>query len=237
MIPKIIHLCWFSNSAYPVEIKVCLNTWKRILPDYEVRVWDYAAAKSIGSAYIDEALSAKKWAFAADAVRFYAVYKEGGVYMDSDIFIHKRFDTIIPQKGFATFNECTKPDQKEFGLQAAFFMGEKGNSFCKEVFNDYNGRHFIKEDGSFDQTISPYVMGRIAKTKGFVCEDKEQRLSEDIIIYPTYYLSPTKHYNHHPEAFGVHYIYGNWRKRKFGRKVERNIKHIYRVIRYALFKK
>lgn len=24
MIPKIIHLCWFSNDPFPVEIKVCL---------------------------------------------------------------------------------------------------------------------------------------------------------------------------------------------------------------------
>nr|DAO49701.1 MAG TPA: glycosyltransferase family protein [Caudoviricetes sp.] len=31
MIPKIIHLCWFSNDPFPVEIKVCLDTWKRIL--------------------------------------------------------------------------------------------------------------------------------------------------------------------------------------------------------------
>lgn len=25
MIPKIIHLCWFSNDPFPVEIKVCLE--------------------------------------------------------------------------------------------------------------------------------------------------------------------------------------------------------------------
>ena len=78
MIPKVIHLCWFSNDPYPVEIKVCLDTWKCLMPDYVVKVWDYAAAKSIGCAFIDEALEARKWAFAADVVRFYAVYKEGG---------------------------------------------------------------------------------------------------------------------------------------------------------------
>lgn len=237
MIPKIIHLCWFSDSPYPVEIKVCLDTWKKILPDYNIRLWNYADALSIGSTYINEALSAKKWAFAADAVRFYAVYKEGGVYMDSDIYLKKRFDHLIPEHGFATFNECTNQGLKEFGLQAAFFMGEKDNKFCKEVFDYYNSRHFIKDDGTFDQTISPYVVSRIAKTKGFVCEDREQHLEDNIIIYPTYHLSPSRHYNHHSEAFGIHYIYGNWRKRKFGRRLERNIKHFFRVIRYALFKK
>ena len=92
MIPKLIHLCWFSNDPYPVEIKVCLDSWKRIIPDYEIKLWGYKEAKAIGCPFIDEALEAHKWAFAADAVRFYAVYVHGGVYMDSDIFLYKRFD-------------------------------------------------------------------------------------------------------------------------------------------------
>lgn len=80
MIPKIIHLCWFSNDPFPVEIKVCLDTWKRILPDFQVKHWTYQDAKAIGCRFINEALEAKKWAFAADAVRFYAIYNEGGIY-------------------------------------------------------------------------------------------------------------------------------------------------------------
>lgn len=105
MIPKVIHLCWFSDDPFPVEIKICLASWKRILPDYTVRRWTYADAMAIGCDFIAEALHAKKWAFAADAVRFYAIYKEGGIYMDSDMLVEKRFDSFIPQHGFATFNE------------------------------------------------------------------------------------------------------------------------------------
>lgn len=70
MIPKIIHLCWFSDEPFPVEIKICLETWKRVLPDFKVRRWTYQDAKAIGCQFIDEALEAKKWAFAADVVRF-----------------------------------------------------------------------------------------------------------------------------------------------------------------------
>lgn len=57
MIPKIIHLCWFSNDPFPVEIKVCLDTWKRILPDFQVKHWTYQDAKAIGCQFINEALS------------------------------------------------------------------------------------------------------------------------------------------------------------------------------------
>ena len=83
MIPTVIHLCWFSDDPFPVEIKICLASWKRILPDYTVRRWTYADAMAIGCDFIAEALHAKKWAFAADAVRFYAIYKEGGISMES----------------------------------------------------------------------------------------------------------------------------------------------------------
>ena len=238
MIPKTIHLCWFSGEEFPVEIKVCLDTWKKILPEYKIRVWNYNDASSIGNKFINEALSLKNWAFAADVVRFYAVYKEGGIYMDSDIFLHKRFDSLIPEHGFATFNECTKEGDTDFGLQAAFFMGEKENAFCKEMFDYYDSNHFINADGSTNETICPFIMRDIAKKMGYVCEDRLQILENcNTVIYPTKFLSPSRHYNHHPDAIGVHYIYGNWRKRKLGRKIERAIKHYINAIKYYLFKK
>ena len=162
MVPKIIHLCWFSDDPYPVEIKICLKSWERVLPDYKVRVWNYADAQSIGCRFIDEALAAKKWAFAADVVRFYAIYKEGGVYMDSDILVERRFDSFIPEKGFVSFNEYAG---EEIRLQAAFLIGEKGNRYCKDMFDYYNQRPFLLPDGSFDIKISPVIMVEIAQSR------------------------------------------------------------------------
>ena len=233
MTPKLIHLCWFSNDPYPVEIKVCLDTWKRLMPDYVVKVWDYAAAKSIGCAFIDEALEARKWAFAADVVRFYAVYKEGGIYMDSDIYLHRRFDEILPEDGFATFNE---KDKEEFGLQAAFFMGTAGNAFCQKMFEYYQNRHFKNPDGSFNDTISPYTMSAVAKSFGWQMKDEKQ-VMPDLTVYPTHLVAPNNHYPVDSDTIGVHRVAGSWRKRKLGRFLEIKIKHLWHVVKYALFKK
>lgn len=238
MVPKIIHLCWFGDKTYPLEVKVCIASWKRLLPDYQIRVWTYEDARAIGCRFIDQALSMKKWPFAADGVRFYAVYHEGGVYMDSDIFLRKRFDRFVPKEGegCTTFNECWMEQPDDFGLQAAFFIGEKGNSFCKEVFEYYRTHDFVHPDGSFDQTISPMIMKEIAMKRGYVCREEEQHL-EGLTVYPTFWLSPCNHYNHSPEAFGVHRLYGSWRTHKLGRKMERAVKHICNAIRYYLFKR
>lgn len=235
MIPKIIHLCWFSNDPFPVEIKICLDSWKRVLPDYEVRRWTYEDAKAIGCRFIDEALAARKWAFAADVVRFYAVYKEGGVYMDSDILIKKRFDRFIPEHGFATFHEHIG---QQLQLQAAFLMGEKGNAYCKAVFDYYNLRPFLKPDGTYDLTISPVVMLDMASARGYKPEDTEQYLEDDVVIYPGYYLTPcNRGVEVHPDAFALHTIYGSWRTRKLGRRIELYVKHLFKVCRYLLLRR
>ena len=233
MPPKIIQVCWFSKDPYPLEIKICLASWKRVLPDYKVRVWTYEDAKAIGCKYIDQALSVRKWAFAADVVRFYAVYKEGGVYMDSDIYLRKRFDQFIPETGCATFNERWEEGETDCGIQAAFFIGSKGNDFCKEVFEYYQTRDFIRSDGSLDQTVSPYIMRSIAERRGYVCKEEEQHL-KGIDIYPTHWLSPRSRFKHSPDAFGEHRVYGSWRNHKFGRKLERSFKHFCNAVKFYL---
>ena len=230
MIPKVIHLCLFSDDPFPVEIKICLVSWKRVLPDYKIKCWTYVDAQAIGCRYINEALAAKKWAFAADAIRFYAIYKEGGVYMDSDMLIEKRFDSFIPEHGFVSFNE----NMGTILLQAAFLIGEKGNQYCKDVFEYYNQRPFLQPDGSFDMKISPVVMVEIARKKGYRAEDVEQYLEDDIVIYPSCFVSPSKKLKSR-KAFAHHQVYGSWRKHKFGRKLERWMKHVILLTRYTLF--
>ncbi|MDE6317593.1 MAG: glycosyltransferase [Muribaculaceae bacterium] len=232
MIPKKIHLCWFGGRNFPVEIKMCLESWAKVLPDYEIRLWNARDARAIGCQYIDEALDAGKWAFAADAVRFYAVWKEGGIYMDSDIMLTKRFDRYIPERGFATVHEHIGDNLQ---IQAAFFMGEKDNAFCREMFAYYDSRPFKKRDGSFDQTISPLVMKDCARRMGWKENDSLQILDNNTVVYPGYLVTPRNSgVEVHTEAFAHHRIYGSWRKRKLGRRLELGAKHLLATCRYYL---
>lgn len=230
MTPKIIHLCWFSNDPYPIEIQACLNSWHRLLPDYKIQLWDYKAASSIGSPFIDEALKRHRWSYAADAVRFYAVWKYGGIYMDSDIFLRRRFDEIIPEEGCATFNEYFPDHDGRSALQAAFFIGSKGNEFCKRVFDHYNNIEY-------SETISPYIMAEIAeKDFGYKNEDTEQHL-DGLTVYPSRLLTPSKRFKVDKDSIGVHWIYGSWRHRKFGRRIELGIKHAIFWVKFTIFRR
>ena len=234
MVPKIIHLCWFSNDPYPIEIKICLDTWHRLLPDYKVKVWNYQMARSIGISFINEALEERRWAFASDVVRFYAVWKEGGVYMDSDILLLKRFDDFIPDEGFSTFIEDVREGGTARRLQAAFFSGSPGNTFCKDMLDYYRKRHYRNADGTQDNTISPMIMGDVAARYGFKAEDVEQTLDGGIHIYPTHFLAPKKNYPIDGDTIGQHRIYGSWRKRKLGRRIEIAVSRWWFVTKYRL---
>lgn len=232
MIPKKIHLCWFGGGNFPVEIKICLESWLKILPDYEIRLWNARDARAIGCQYIDEALDAGKWAFAADAVRFYAVWKEGGIYMDADIMLTKRFDRYIPERGFAAVHENLDGNLQ---LQPAFFIGEKGNAFCREMFAYYDSRTFNKRDGSYDETVSATVMRDIATRMGWKEDDRLQILDNETVIYPGHLVTP-RHYDMdvHPDAFACHRIYGSWRKRSIGQRIIQKSRNLLATLRYNL---
>ncbi len=89
MIPKIIHYCWLSSEPYPEKIQNCIDSWKKILPDYEIKLWNMNNFDINSIDFVKEACSVKKWAFASDYIRLYALYNYGGIYLDSDVLIKK----------------------------------------------------------------------------------------------------------------------------------------------------
>ena len=66
MIPKVIHYCWLSGEPLPTEIKECIRSWKRKLPDYKLRLWTQDSLDISSVPFVFEAIKEKKWAFACD---------------------------------------------------------------------------------------------------------------------------------------------------------------------------
>lgn len=112
MIPKVIHWCWLSGEPYPSEIRRCMDSWRKVLKGYEFKLWDINAAKAIGAPWVEVAIKERKWAFAADYIRLWALYSEGGVYLDVDVEVVKDFSTL---------------------LDGPLMLGEEGGSGCIEA--------------------------------------------------------------------------------------------------------
>lgn len=148
MIPKIIHLCWLSGDPYPPEIQLCLDTWKKYLPEYEVWVWDTKRFDINSTVWTKQAFEAKKYAFAADYIRLYALYHYGGIYLDSDVIVYKKFDDLLALPYFIGHDQIR-------AFEAAVIGCEAGCLWVKDMLDSYQGKSFVKEDGSIDTLTLP----------------------------------------------------------------------------------
>ena len=178
MIPKKIHYCWLSGDEFPESIKKYMNTWKEFLPDYEFILWDTNRFPLEKSKWVKQAFESKKYAFAADYIRLYAVYNEGGIYMDTDIEVVKSFDPLLHLPYFlgSEGNEI---------IEAGIFGAEKGAEWLKPCIDYYNDKSFIKEDGSFDTWTLPRIMnGEIEKLRTIRMLHKPNPSREDFTNNP-----------------------------------------------------
>lgn len=95
MIPKIVHYCWLSEEPFPKIVKKCIETWHKILPDYDFMLWDLNRFPLDKCKWVKQAYQAKKYAFAADYIRLYALYHYGGIYLDTDVQVLKSYNDLL----------------------------------------------------------------------------------------------------------------------------------------------
>lgn len=192
-IPKIIHFCWFSNDKYPHLVKQCIKSWKRIIPDYEFRLWDSTSFNFDSVPYVKQAYENRQWAFVSDYIRLYALYNIGGIYLDSDVLVRNRFDDWH-EYNFFTGIETRDPEHSNFWIEAAIMGSEKENPFIKEALNYYNSTPFVKEDGSLDKTPAPDILTELfIKHYGWDRKNKTQIFQDKIIVFGNEFITNSQY--------------------------------------------
>lgn len=59
MIPKIIHFVWLGGGKYPPPVQDCINSWKKIMPDYTIKRWDETTFDIDSVPWVKEAIQLK----------------------------------------------------------------------------------------------------------------------------------------------------------------------------------
>ena len=214
MIPKTIHYCWISGDPFPEKIQKCYDSWKRVLPDYEIVVWDYQKAHVIGSKWVDQAIETKKYAFVADFIRFYALYYYGGIYLDSDVEILKSFDDLLCLRYF-----IGKEKDSRGGIEAAIIGAEKGLDWIKTCLDYYNNRPFIDWFGDLQIIELPFVMrqGLERKYKLINCDGLNDWVDKEdyICLFPSDWFSPkswlTFDIHTTNQTYCIHHFSASWK--------------------------
>lgn len=249
-IPKVIHLCWFSGDEYPNEIQMCISSWAKNLHDYKIKIWTKEMALNSNIPYVKEAISVKKWAFAADVIRLYALYNEGGIYMDSDIAVRQRFDDFMTNE-LVLFQEyhsfLVKKSKRNnldingynlnigqsvdgIGIQAAFMMSIPKHPFIKTLLKHYEDRHFINKNGRLDtDIIAPAVYAGYAEKLGYRYADEIQHLN-NITIYPSKHIAGS-YFEIYDESIALHCCSHSWYDPNTTLKIKNYIKSLLNKIR------
>jgi len=232
MIPKKIHYCWLSGEDIPLTIQMCIDSWKEIMPDYDIILWDKNRFNIQSAAFAEEACKVKKWAFAADYIRAYALYTEGGIYMDSDVLVKKKFDQFLEYDFFTSVVYHT-PTIKErntldllnedgsskipfthkpgFGIQAAVLGSIKGHPYLKDCLEYYGDKHFILNDGSFfNKIVASDIYAMIAERSGFKYKNELQRLDGNMAIMPSEIFAGNMA-EVTDNTYAIHFCAGSWR--------------------------
>ena len=159
MIPKMIHYCWFGPKPYPKLVIKCIETWKRHLPEYEIFLWNESNSP-MEVPFVREAYEAKKYAFVADYVRFWALYNYGGIYMDTDMFVIRSLDNLLENSCFFGWE-----NSEQTAISCGIIATLKGDLFIGKILETYYNLHFKEEN--IDKLVVPRLLTAVYNENKF----------------------------------------------------------------------
>lgn len=215
MIPKIIHYCWLSNDPIPESLQKCMDSWKSVLPNYEWVHWNFDRFPKKRSKWVSQAFDNKKYAFAADYIRLFALYHYGGIYLDMDVEVLKPFDELLCLREMVCFE-----NSKDGRLEMAAFGVEKGANWVKDCLDYYNERSFIKENGAFDTKVLPGIIKDCLLQNGYLLkpvmsvDEAKKCKGKEIPVFPYQFFSPKSYATGKIEqsdmTYSIHHFAGSW---------------------------
>ena len=221
MIPKIIHYCWFGRGEKPELAVKCIESWKKYLPDYELKEWNEDNFDISQNQYVREAYENRKFAFVTDYVRLYAIYTEGGVYMDTDVEVVDGFDKFLHHHAFSGF-------ETDGNVPTGMMAAEKGSVWAKDLLTQYQNRVFVQPDGSFDMTTNTTVITNYMLGKGLVLNNQYQDFPGLCTMYPADFFCPKDHRTGKikcsKNTVCIHHFAGSWLEHSFWNDIRHNSK-------------
>ena len=204
MIPKKIHYCWFGGKPLPNSCKKMISTWKKHLPEYEIRLWDETSFDIASSDFVRAAYQAGKFAFVSDYVRLCALKQYGGIYLDTDVEVIRSFDPLLRGRGAVFGFESGEK------VMTAFMAARPEHPIIHAFLSCYEGRVF----DAAEPEPNTVLLTEVLKQWGLVPDNTMQLLDDDTVVFPLDYfqaydfskalLCVTEH------TCTIHRCFGSW---------------------------
>lgn len=204
----------------------CIDSWKRYLPDYEIKEWNEENFDINVIPYTREAYTAKKYAFVSDYARFWILYNFGGVYFDTDVELIRPLDHIIEKGAFmgreagAYFEGLIGQGGRGLGVAPGLGLGaEAGMAIYRELLDCYSGVSFINSDGSLNTKTIVFYTTEVLCRKGLSSNNGTIETIDGINVYPADYFCPMDHTRGcqlkiTPNTVSIHHYDSSWNDHK-----------------------
>lgn len=202
MIPKIIHYCWFGSNPIPKSLKKYLETWEKFCPSYKIKLWNENNFDVDQHLFSQTAYAHKKFAYVSDYVRAYALFHEGGIYLDTDVELKASLDQFLQHEAFTGFEAVSMPF-------TAVWAAISGHSLTKKVLMYYNDRTYTPCQEPNTQFISKILVDDFGINAGKNTLQVGDDGKNTIHIYPAEYFCLDILPN-----FATHHFEGSWLKSK-----------------------
>ncbi|MFQ7259039.1 glycosyltransferase family 32 protein [Intestinibacter bartlettii] len=217
-IPKIIHSFWFSGEPKADSYQRCIDSWIKMLPDYEIIEWNMDNYDWHKHPFVKKAVELKAWAFASDYARLDVLNEIGGIYMDADVEVFRKFDDLLGNNAILSFSNCIQID-------LAFMASKKNNSLIKNLLDIYNNIEIPYDRKLFTKYFQPALIRETLVENGIRMDGSLQR-TKDVTVFPNKFFMPQdfilfRDYDKTQHTYCVHYDNFGW---SFSKDNKRNKK-------------
>lgn len=206
MIPKTIHYIWLGTKPKNKLTEVCINTWKRKLPEYEIVEWNETNIDlkklCLENTFLKKCVKLKLWAFVSDYLRLWILSNYGGIYLDTDVEVVKNFDSLLDQHIFMGYEDGGY-------IGTAVIGAEKGNNLIERLLQFYE-----KDIWNVNFINNPIIFKYLM--------EKEPEIFAQCNIYPQNFFSPYQcetefdEQIEKKETYTIHWYTQNWNMSRKG---------------------
>ena len=212
IIPKIIHYCWFGRNPLPESAKKCIASWRKYLPDYEIKEWNEDNFNVNIIPYTRDAYQAKKYAFVSDYARFWILFHYGGVYFDTDVEVIKPLDDLLEDGAFMGWE--TPSSDGAYKIAPGLGLAAPAQfPLYKEILGGFERLDFHLANGGLNPYSMIPMVTDILSRKGLQLDGNTQKVA-GVMIYAPAYFCPMNAVSGQvlitPKTYTIHWYTMSW---------------------------
>lgn len=224
MIPKKIFYVWGVNEPKRKDVLACMQSWRQNCPDYEIveinedskEYFDFRKELQ-SNRWFRTVYEKKMWAYVADYIRIKVLYENGGIYLDTDVFVVKTFGRFLDDSAFVGMQD-NAVDGKRDKVEPAILGAQKHNNLLKCILDVYEEDIWRIPIYTMPDLFD-FALKKLYSVQKFKGRNEQDVIEySDIKVYPERFFIPFRFGEKFspecvgPETYTIHWWGASWVK-------------------------